>query len=603
MATAGTALDVGQTQRFQPADIENVVPPEMTITQPQSAAKAILNDRWFQIPSQANQTFTHFLNDTIDFRFGSSLEFVWFPMSYITFDFELTGFEFILPNELPKFDIGGVHSIFTSIRLRTVNGEVDLEERRDYNRDYVRRLITNGDVNDIEAGGWHMGEGPLGIHQNHTQHHIHERRYAKLISVVDGTSEFFSTDRPMWDIVKGDFFLLGAVSQEITEVFPNGQTFKHVANVALAALGPVGKTILFTRGMGADHDGDYERRGIRSNSLPMTSFVGLKNSDPIRDSPKPSAGDLQRKHKMYFQPDLELWKIMFPLLFVQGGLRLELQLEHPSRCMYFPGDQQDAGQARANFDYKISNPVLHLRYVTPHPQIRNVIRRQFDTRNGLELTIRGTRIRTNTRTGGQTADTIEIFPGLRSVRGCQVVLQDTVISEGTGLIPELNPSLSSFLSTGITEVFMSIGSLRFPDVPIDTDGFGRELFKHLLFYRDRMAPEMDTNLSAVTYADWTKAHSYIVKGTPADDTDGIASDARFFIMSFDFSRAAEPFGYLTGLDAHSLPLLLNVKRENLTLTRSNHVGAGFQGNVRYRFFLDYDKLIAMSSQSGISTSE
>lgn len=555
-----------------PANIENVVPPELSIPPNQSAAKAILMDKWFELPPQNQDAFTYESNDTIEFRIGSNMQYVDFSTSFIRFDLaiDITGLA-AQDDSCGRFELdGGLHALFRDVYLRTTNGDVELEEIRDYGHNVNRKKKTYG---DLLKYGSDMVESGDGLSIDSTLN-FSNSDYRPVVSVdyTDGEISIVTPNIP-FPVTVGDIFqteLTGGVHVIVTNVLQDN-TFlvTRLDEVSLVA------------------DTGVEWQVTKRNRMSMSRIIGLPTV-------RASDGTLVRTYRVIFQPDLELWKGMFPLLYVNGGLRLQLVLQHPLRA--FINTLPNFIDVMSTLTYSITNPRLHCRFITTHPSIRNTLRAQFDTEGGLEMAIMGVTVRKVSRTPTQTTDSIEVFPGLRSIRGVQIVFQDTLMSEGSSPITLNNPSLSMALSSSLTELYLQIGSLRFPDRRIEDDYLGSETMFYHKFYRKRMMPHTEAHTaSVVEVEDWLPLHQF------PTGTGTFATDSLSRIFSFDTSRAAAPFGYLTGIDATSLPIILNVKRTNTVL--GTHMDRGFTGNVIVRWFIDHDKLITFSASAGIQTSQ
>ena len=612
-----------------PVSVDNVVPPEMTIPPNQSAAKAILNDRWLEIPPMSQESFQYGTNDTISFRFGSNLEFVNFPMSYISMDVELE-VEGTPTLEDIQMD-GGPCSLFRQERLVTVNGEVEFEDYRDSNRLHAihNQLFQDKDMRQVMghpmSSSYHaLGDnimikpedstvylGTLKSLDGTTGAFLRLEGYAESTYNNDGqlfNQRFIDTAyAPLPKIMPGAILQVNGVAQQAdNERFKNQSNFVRVraVNYNPEYPNPINAP-----------DPDPEPQyidlvldcwpGMWGAGVPLASeftVTVVVIANPTSSSRyglycrHDEQGLLTFKSTILYKPQLELWKTTFPLLFVQGGLRLELIMDNMRRSLWQVFTAQ-IYQSNPNNLTKlvINSPRLHLRYITPHPSIRNTIRQEFDSETGLEMAIMHKRMFSSTRQPSTTSDTIEYFTGLRSVRGVVLGFQDSELADSVSDVALFNRSLSHLLGTGITEIYMQIGSLNFPITPIDVDQDGMELLHHALLFCERMYPGM--KVPALQEKEWNREIRYIVD---TDLSSNQAFDVAFRPYCFDLSRAAAPFGFLTGVDTTSMPIIFHIKREGIW---NSHLERGFRGQLRARLLVYYDRIITMSARSGISTSE
>lgn len=559
------------------ADVENVIIPELTILPSPSAAKAITNDRWFVIPPESQENFTYESNDTISFRFGSNHEFVNFAMSYITFDFTIDDLAQV--EKPPSLEVGGMHSLFRSIRLSTVNGDVDIELDDQYNRNYIRKSMMFDDAFDISVNAtpWfddtHRVLGSsLGSNLPANLHNISHNGVADTetrLNLSNGKQPLQIGDMI---IIDGDVNI-GTGQRMITYIDANNN-FAYFSGPPITPLLVAGTFTIIPQG--------------RHASLRTQCFT------TYRPDGGPAAIDRIRKYRVTLVPRLEWFKRMFPLMLVLGGVRLELQLEKGDRAFISNAPPNHALTGNT-YTYTISKPRLHLRYVTPHASIRNVLRQQFDSQKGLEVSMLGTRVRVTTTDGTATDANIVVHPGLRSVRSVMVQLQDSSLSDGVGALVKASPSLSHGLRSGIYEYNFSVGAMRFPDADVESEPFGSTSLMHFNYLSDRLMPD-NPHAHRFHPKDWWPNAVYWNQAAG----DGVSDlpESLYYYYCMDFSRTYEPLGYLTGIDTTAVPLIFNIRRKE-----AYHTISSMPGNIRYRFFFTYDRLVTLSSKSGVTTSE
>jgi hypothetical protein len=597
-----------------PISVDNVVPPELSLAPNQTSAKAVLNDRWLELPPQVQETFSPDANNTMRFRFGSNLEYVNFPESYLTFDLTTTLSQ---PPDEETFLDGGLHALFRQIRLLTTNGDIELEDYRDANRmSSVRQKLLP------DHAGSRLNGFAEGIHSA-------PDAYSSV-----STSEPTMILRGKYSSVAGQFVVFGyagTVQRNVNSSGVIGFSSRLASDVNyeddLKAQGAeqlttyVGAPILPKICVWRIDGHLYQSRTVnyiaKAGDTAAQLIVkfrgdiglidgGFYSLEPVMRGTSASSGSVQQylsndgtsvitSVKYVYRPDLELWKQTFPLLFIQGGLTLEFILDSISR-VWAVGDFLPSEDAERITAYTITNPRLHLRYITVHPSIRKTLRAEFDSNTGIEMGFLYRYLFTQTRNSTIDHDNIEYFPGYRSVRGCILQIQDSSLSEGTGLPSKIAPSLSMGLASNIYELYVSVGSLNFPITPITVDAKGHEVFHHLrLFCKRLFMKDMEETLN-ITEHEWYADHIYDV-ATNSDNLRDIARDSLYRYYAFDLSRSASPYGFLTGVDTTSMPIVIHIRRTE------SPADSGFIGAVRARLHVYFDRILTLSARSGIATTQ
>ena len=555
-----------------------------------SAAKAILNERWAEIPAESQDSFTHALQDTISFRIGSVQEMIDFEQSYIRFDIQntTTGQQTIATtNSNPYlFDVGGLHSLFREIVIKTVNGEVELERIEHYNKYVAMKSLLMDDADMVEQQGsleyddlgeyhvfgekasWRVSEGITGwlalgggaplVGESHIRLNSSDRGYLApgdtftITNAVDiGLRIFTITDVRV---------ITGAAAGFTLDTFIRFTPILLAGEVDGASL-----DLLVTQ-----KGGRRSRRGLISDSFRGNTVSTFT-------------------HTVMFKPRMELWKQFFPLMFINGGLRLNLLLENPNRVFYTRNTINNLGVNAYN--YTISNVRFVGRYVTLHSSIRNELRRQFDSEKGIDLMINAVRPRIVSQANTTQGTSYAIFPGLRSVRAMVIVFMDSGMSDGATAATRSNPSLSGMLSGLLTEIFVSAGSLRFPDTPIVVDDEGKEVMKHAMILANRMkgTHHIKHRFSEVQ---WRPEFNYNTTALV------VVPETRHRMYAFDFSRADGMDGFLTGLDTTSTEMIIHLTRGGQF---ADYAARGFLTSTHIYHWLFYDQITTLG-RNGVTVS-
>jgi len=605
------AMDTLQQVSQVPAEVEQVVPPEFSFPAPVSASKAILKDYYVEYYPSSQESFSYTDNDIIDVDFSDNLASIDLKDTYFKFILELENVhDGATQNTFSavSFDIGGASSLFRNVYLSTKNGDHHFLENSEHHRIEVMRSVLYGSRESVEDLDGLRCDA------------LSDQQLARSAypTVYGNCLKMQHWDGAAWVNVTTTISLANRciAVNSLMPVFIGDTICQYAAADNTAAPAYVGEVINVTRGANAQTTALQMRHivgiptagGADAQQLfiyrtggggtPSNKSMSIATTSRISSEFTSTANE----YEVILKVNDPICDMLLPMFIVNGGLRWRFQLEHPKRAFMCNEAQLLGGMSLLDtFSYKIKNFRMVARIVQLHPNIRTAIRNTFNTNRGIQIPTNQFQINPVTTTGNAGTETLTITPGKRSVRALIAQIQDTTLADGTGNATFTAPSLSHGLRDGITEMYIRIGAMRFPERELQINEQGNELFEHMLMHRRRW---IDAKQSLRFQKElWHPTHAY----HPTNSLTDVVFDSRLCYYVFDTSRCGGELGWLTGIDTTQTGIQIHIKREGVY---SNHQNSGkyngsttsFTGNCRYRFYVLFDKLLTVS-KNGVVSSE
>lgn len=570
-------------------------PMESKILPLTTSGKFILRRRQVEILPVEQTEFKYDGNDTIIFNISSQSECLDGLDSHVRLNFLATG------NAERVLDVGGAHTLFKEMIVRTVNGTL-IQRIQNYNRFYAMMSMANHSPQHVElveaAAGDSVDAGADVLIPYKT--FVNGVNANPLVDVPFAVNAVFDHAGGLGParsfrlgagsvgglVVAGDELIIAVVN---TYNNGNGARIRYETYYAtvLAAVGANGAVVIT---IGDSDAGD--------NNVPPHGISGVDDDNRIIHISKfqrnPVAADLTNVYlsqrasvarsaapvTLTFKPLLQFLgqKSWIPLMLIRQGIALEMKLERPEFAMsknQAPAAQNDA----VLLAYTISKPRYVATMITPNEVLTNQYKAAFNA-EGLEIPfVAYDHVQNIIDQKQQGTISLVMKPGVRSAKHVFGVIQSSRISQDVSRSSLGNYSLSNFFRSGLTSYQYKSGGEQYPDRPVNCDNYSSEVFNQLML----STGQHSGTIWSVRFSpsDWRNENTLVSSTQAAPNANvNLTNRSTKFIMSTVLGRDSTSF---TGVDLStvSLDLELNFDRfeDDAFGNRILHTWVGFDTTV------------------------
>lgn len=615
-------------------DFKNAVPGEFLIQRPVSTSKAILRKNLMEILPNEQTTYSPSTNTNIRFNISSNTDFLIGTESY--FRFSLYRTEGATYDDAAALDVGGVHSLFRSIEVRALSSGILLQRYDHYNKYYALSSLISHSPEDVEyygapygdsmsilktenpykSGAWKQVTGTFGKttagvcasvggasrvrSEIEIGDMISMEGYSDGISLTYTTFDYDDTGGASERLVTltggdavnelevGDVLMIHSTTADLPnyQVVVSAVLTANTFNILglTADLADAAVVAVYTDNPGAQVSHLAEVTAITDDDtftlnppgfsvLDRASAYVLKKNlqTPARMRAVQTSG-VANARILEFKPLLAILQHNLPLFVMKGGIEITFELDNAQRCIQSGLDLEDS---TVDFDYTISTPRFMAMMSTPHGDVVDEYVRQWKSEMGLVYAIPS--VRTRRITGTDTTNVnLQMNVGVRSARRAYTVIQDSLLSEGSGALSRSVPCQSLFLRSSISSFQMKVGSHEFPNRRVACDQFSTECLEQL-------KNVAKTRMFRFSPKDW-----YSVNSIKVGADDSVNNESLHFIMGVDLSRDSGFDSNLTGVDLSIVPLDLDIERS------ATYTNDGLNGVPVYITFVEHDAFLKIS---------
>ena len=553
-------------------DFENAVPSGMMIDQPVSTSKAIIRKQLVEILPQNQNSFVYGDNDIMKFNISSNRDFLSGKESYLRMDLYTSAVAD--SRHRAALDVGGVHSLFKSIEVRSLASGILIQRYNDYNRyQAVYRMLnqTEAEVNQcgyIEGDSVHDRVGANNVLSNSHWRDITLMAPAIAAVTISNLGAVAVIAAAHAYVSEGDWVQFEYARSGTDHQYYQAQVVEVAVGGTIIYLSPPPPlAIIATELEGKIYK--LERHGVPAR---CAALQGASSTSAVRVCMTPLLSFLQHD---------------IPLFLMKGGFEISFELDAGYRAICSNNTITQSATAQS---YTIANPRFMGMMVTPHPDIVQEYVTQWKQPSGLVYSIPSVKTRVVQRSQ-MFNDVIQVNIGVRSGRRVLTIQQPKNIALTDSTLCRASKSLSTWVRGYISKFQYKIGSHEFPNRDVICDEYSMEAYQHLCSMYGNKSMRLNPQ-------EWSSRNEI-----PISDTVSRVHESTKFIMAADLSRDNGAGGGLTGSDLSIVPLDLEFERRlNFDAAWSHNddvtgtVGGALDTTVVYYIFVEHDAYLRLSSE-------
>jgi len=296
--------------------------------------------------------------------------------------------------------------------------------------------------------------------------------------------------------------------------------------------------------------------------------------------------------------NMSFFDILYPLMLSKGGIQFKIDLEDPRKVFHtnnIPNWSQP--DTTASITYEIQYPRLMGMMVRPADDVIDEYVAQFESFTGILYNLPSVKTRRMSGNSSDTSITLQSHIGVRSAKQMYLVIMDSNIHEGSGVVGRDSRSLSTYLWDNVYSFQAKIGSQEFPLRPVSLKTPSGAVMNMIEWQRQVESVIGKENGMGWTESSWPGQFLTGDKGATLREPS--------LIMAFDLARDNGDFSGLTGVDLSLVPVDIELLRDNSHASRYNqparhgdgyYVG-GAQGAPVFYLFVLYDAYLRLGSDS------